>query len=332
MKEKVSIEASIKLDHIGRLFSMIANIAAFEGQRIEAISVLPGGLTNSNYKVKVGEKNYAVRIAGDGTLEYLDRPAEKHNAGLMADMGISAPIVWYDETSGCQVCDFIEGDTLHKENFNAKLAHQLHGLGHEEHQEHENLRRAARIFSKFHNSDAKFISVFDPFKETYGYFDLLKEKNHKDYYEGFDEVSAVMDRIDAAFKKNPPKQAACHNDPLPENYILNGERMFLIDWEYAGMNDPSFDIAALIIENSLNVDEEEIFLTEYFGAKPTFKQTASVTLNKFVVDALWTIWALLQIATGKEHEYYWPYGYERFKRCVDIMNEPDFEKYIQAFE
>lgn len=333
MNENVIIDSSISLDHIGRVYAMIADVPEFEGKRIEEITILPGGLTNSNYKVTVSGKKCAVRVAGDGTLEYLDRKAEKHNATLMADMGISAPIVKYFEETGCQVCDFVEGLTLHKEDFNVKLAHDYASMSKEQkHAEHDNLKRAARIFAKFHNSDAKFATEFDTFAETYRYFDLLKEKNHKDYYEGFDIVMKDMDRIRDAFTKNPPPKAPCHNDPLPENFILNGDRMFLIDWEYAGTNYPAFDVAALIIENSLNAEEEKIFLTEYFGGEPTFKQTASVVLNKFICDAFGAVWALLQIACGKEHEYYYPYGYERFKRCLVLMEDPNFVKYIEAFE
>lgn len=96
--EEIIIDNSITLEHIGRIFKMISEIPFFQekGARINAIDILPGGLTNSNYKVTIDNATYAVRLAGDGTAEYLNRPAEKHNAQIMADIGINAEIIFYD--------------------------------------------------------------------------------------------------------------------------------------------------------------------------------------------------------------------------------------------
>ncbi|WP_028306702.1 choline/ethanolamine kinase family protein [Desulfitibacter alkalitolerans] len=318
MQEQIILDSSMKLDHVGRILSMISKVPYFteKNARVSQIEYLLGGLTNSNYKVTIDGKAYAIRVAGDGTTEYLNRPAEKHNASLMSDMDINAKIFYYDETTGNQICSFIEGKTMHIPDF----------------QDEKALKMAAQIFKKYHYSGLEFMDHFDPIRITDEYNALLAKKDFKEFFEGFDKVREKFEAIKEAFEKNPPKLAPCHNDPLPENYILNGEKMYLIDWEYSGMCDPSFDLAALIIENNLTPELEKVFLEEYFGGELTMKQYGQVVINKFLCDALWSIWALLQIATGKPYEDYWPYGLNRFHRALGFMNDENFDNYIEAIK
>ncbi|KUO51733.1 MAG: choline kinase [Desulfitibacter sp. BRH_c19] len=318
MREQITIDSSMKLDHIARILNMVSKTPYFADKdaRVSQVEFLPGGLTNSNYKVYIDGTPYAIRVAGDGTTEYLNRPAEKNNASLMSEMGISADIYYYDETTGNQICHFIEGKTLHIPDF----------------QEPEILRKAAKIFQQYHSCGKEFMDHFDPIRITDEYNALLAKKNFKEFFEGFDKVQEKFELIKNAFEKNPPKLVACHNDPLPENYILNGDKMYLIDWEYSGMCDPSFDLAALIIENNLTPELEKVFLEGYFGSELTMKQYGQVVINKFLCDALWSVWALLQIATGKPHEEYWPYGLNRFNRALGFMNDENFDNYIAAIK
>ncbi len=319
MQEQIILDSSMKLEHVARILNMVSKVPYFteKNARVKQIEFLPGGLTNSNYKVTIDDEVFAIRVAGDGTTEYLNRPAEKHNASLMSEMGINAKIYYYDETTGDQICNFIDGKTMHIPDF----------------QDDDILRKAAQIFKDYHNSGKEFMDHFDPIRITDEYNNLLIEKEHKDFFEGFDKVRSKFDEIKEAFEINPPKMAPSHNDPLPENYILNGNgKLYLIDWEYSGMSDPCFDLAALIIENNLSPEQEKVFLEEYFGGELSLKQYGQVVINKFLCDALWSIWALLQIATGKPHEEYWPYGLNRFNRCVDLMNQDNFDKYIEAIK
>ena len=314
MEEKILTDSSISLNLIARVIKMVSEIPFFtdKNARINSIEVLPGGLTNNNFKITVDGVPYALRVAGDGTLEYLDRKAEKHNASLMADMKINAHVVYYNENTGDQVCEFID-KTLHIADF----------------KDPENLRTAARIFHKFKNSGKEFMGIFDPIEVTDGYIEILNKKKTENF-DGYDQVTEKLEVIKKLFEDHPQKIAPSHNDPLPENFLVNKNGMYLIDWEYAGMTDPMFDLGDFSIENELTKEEEGIFLCEYFGGKVTKKQYGLTVMHKFLCDVLWSIWALLQIATGKPREEYWPYGLNRFNRCVALMNEPDFDSYIQA--
>jgi thiamine kinase-like enzyme len=313
--ENIIIEPDISMNHVGRIIEMISEIPYFKekNSRVNKIENLPGGLTNHNFKVTVDGEMYAVRLAGEGTLEYLDREAEKHNAGLMSDMGINARIIYYDATTGNQVCEYIDGKTLHVEDFH----------------DPQNLKRAAQIFHKYHNCGKEFLSEFDPIKITDGYNDLLMQKR-AELFEGYGDAWKKVEEIKRIFEINPQKPGPSHNDPLPENYLVDHRGMWLIDWEYSGMTDPMFDLGDFSIEMSLNEEEERFFLEEYFGGTVTLGKYGLVVIHKFLCDVLWSAWAVLQIATGKPRDWYWNYGQNRFNRCMSLMHSEHFDEYLQA--
>jgi len=315
MYEKVEFESSISLEHIGRIFKMVSVIPCFQDKGISRIEVLPGGLTNNNYKVTIDGCTYALRLAGEGTMEYLNRPAEKHNAQKMSDLTVNAPIIYYDETTGNQVCKYIDNCiTLHPEHFS----------------KHHYIKLAAQVFRKYHTSGEKFISEFNPLRETRTYRNLLTQKKYG-FYEGSELMSKKLDEIEALLEKHPAHSAPCHNDPLCENWLDDQKNFYLIDWEYGGMNDPLFDLGALSIEANLNDEQERYLLQEYFGGDLTEKQWGSLIINKFLCDALWSYWAVLQIANGKAYEDYWPYGLNRYNRAYKLIHEGTLDRALQAF-
>ncbi|MEL7566249.1 MAG: phosphotransferase, partial [Dehalobacterium sp.] len=122
----------------------------------------------------------------------------------------------------------------------------------------------------------------------------------------------------------------CHNDTLPENWIVGDDKLYLIDWEYAGMNDPNFDLAALSLENSLSEEEERIFLSEYYGGEISEENYGRVVINKYLCDYLWALWSVLQIDNGKPYDEYWPYGLNRFNRSLAQIEDGSLDKAIKA--
>jgi len=312
MHEQIMIEASISLETIGRVYKLISEIPYFANSRISVVEILPGGLTNSNYKVTIDEVTYAVRLAGAGTMEYLNRPAEKHNAQIMADIGISAPIIYYDETTGNQVCKYIDDSkTLQIPDF----------------KEEDYLSMAAHVFRKYHDCKKEFISHFNPLIEIKTYIQLLADKNFE-FYKGSELMLAKIELIRGVFQDTPPPTVPCHNDPLCENWLDDKKNFYLIDWEYGGMNDPMFDLGALSIEAELTDEQERFLLQQYFGVELTEKQWGSLIINKFLCDSLWAYWAVLQIAMGKSREDYWPYGLNRFNRAYELIHNGSLDRSI----
>lgn len=314
MHEQIMIEPAIPLETIGRIYKMVSEIPYFQNSRIKEIEILPGGITNSNFKVTIDNVTYALRLAGVGTIEYINRPAEKHNAQVMADMGINAPIIYYDETTGNQVCKYIDDSiTLHGEEF----------------KDENYLRMAAQVLRNCHDGEQKFISDFNPLKEIEAYIKLLAERNY-DFYEGAETMVRKVGEIRELFNMAPPPYRPCHNDPLPVNWLDDKKNFYLIDWEYAGMNDPMFDLAALAIEAEFTADQENYFLKQYFGGEATEKQYGSIVINKFLCDVLWAYWSILQIAMGKPKEEYWDYGLNRFNRAYELIHNGSLDHSIEV--
>ncbi|MDR2862101.1 MAG: phosphotransferase family protein [Syntrophobacterales bacterium] len=319
MDNKIVLDASIKLEHIGKIFDLLNRVPEFAEKNIQVrqIEILPGGITNYNYKVTAGNMTYAVRVAGPGTHEYLDRPAEKFNAQIMTDIGINAPIIYYDEVYGHQICKYIDNCiTLHIPDFKNSLDY---------------LSQAAKVFRKYHTCGKHFKAEFNPLKEIYVYLDYLKERN-AEVYEGIEKMFEEVEAIRVAFEKYPQELAPCHNDPLCENWLDDKEKLWLIDWEYGGDNQPMFDLGALAIEAELNPEKERYLLKEYYGRDITEKEYALLIMNRFLCDALWTIWALLQIASGKPREDYWDYGDNRFRRAMELVHNGSLDKALAEFK
>ena len=107
--------------------------------------------------------------------------------------------------------------------------------------------------------------------------------------------------------------APCHNDTVAENFIKSGDNnMYLIDWEYGGMNDPMWDLAAHSLENGFTEDEEELFLKLYFEGKIEEKYRKRILINKVYQDFLWSIWTKIKEAKGDD---FGTYGIDRYNRA-----------------
>ena len=204
-------------------------------EKIADAEVMGGGLTNRNFKVTLESgRKIAVRLAGKGTADYLNRPAEKRNATLMSSLGINAEIFYFDLKTGSQLSQFIEGDTMHPEDFQTNRTV---------------LTKAADIMRKYHHSNLEFADVFSPIREIQNYGRILRDNHVKEVYPEIAELRDSLFDVMEAYAENPQKLVPCHNDPLSENFMYDGETLYLIDREYAGMNDPTFDMAAVINEN-----------------------------------------------------------------------------------
>lgn len=128
----------------------------------------------------------------------------------------------------------------------------------------------------------------------------------------------------------PQRLVACHCDPVCENFLDTGDRMWLVDWEYSGMSDPMWDLADLSVEAEFDTADEDQFLQAYFGREPTADERGRVTLFKAMTDLLWTLWGLLQVANNNPTGDYESYARNRLDRCEQRMLQPAFGEALRA--
>lgn len=267
-----------------------------------------GGLTNRTYKLIFPENQlFVVRIPGEGTEELIVRKDEKVSTELACRLDIDAELLYFGE-DGTKVTRYIrDAVTMSSETM----------------REESHIRQAAEIFCKLHNSNADTGVPFEVFEMAQGYEKIIR-KNAVTMYEDYEQIKTkvmkIKEEVDTVCQI---RKVPCHNDALCENWIMSGnQRMYLVDWEYAGMNDGIWDLADVSIEADYNHAMDELFLTAYFGAVPTEADWKHFMANKLYVDYLWTLWAKTRVPyDGQPMEDWAAERYERLKR-----NLADFEK------
>ena len=231
-----------------------------------------GGLTNHTYRVTLEDGQiYVVRLPGEGTEELINRNDEKVSTQLACQLGIDADLLYFG-VSGEKVTRYIDGaSTLAAASF----------------LDFDILRKSAEVLCVLHTSGADTKVPFDVFQMASDYEKIIHD-NSVDLFDGYEEVKAQIMQIRAAATTDESVSVPCHNDPLCENWVLdqNG-KLYLIDWEYAGMNDGMWDLADVSIEASFTPEQDQAFLQFYFGRAATQEEIFRFHANKLYLDFLW---------------------------------------------
>jgi thiamine kinase-like enzyme len=296
------------------IFEILARMPQFAGTSLDRPEIERiGGLTNRNYKITVGHEGYVLRLAGAGTGDYIDRQAEERNARIAAAAGVNAEVLFFDAGDGRMLCRYVDGITMSAESFR--------DLG--------RVERAARAFRRMHDCTEPFASRFDVFAKIDKYLALLRGQRAR-IPAGYDELQQTAEGARQALAERPAALAPCHNDPLAENFLDTGERMVIVDWEYAGMNDPMWDLGDLSVEAAFGPAQDAALLGAYFGGKPPAEAAGRVVLHKGLCDLVWTLWGLIQVMNDNPVEDFWAYAQGRFERCRRLMASAEFARAIQA--
>lgn len=303
-----------------RAREIAATIVTGGGLSAADVGIEPlGGMTNRNYRVTVDGTRYVVRIPGEGTEEYVDRKADEQATRITSNLGVNAPLVFYDASTGVQITRFIENGVTMSTSVFADPG---------------SVRRAALSFRKLHTSGAKFRNRFDDKEIAQSYAELLAKKNSP-LPEGYDRVQRDSETIRSALAQSCGEFVACHNDPAPENLIDTGERVYILDWEFGGNNDPFWDLADLAVETGFSEEQDRLLLETYLGREPKLSEYGRLVLQKSMVFLLWTLWGVLQEANKNPRPAYhfksfWDYAMDRFVRCQQIMNADNFGTLVEA--
>ncbi|CAH2713937.1 Thiamine kinase [Neobacillus rhizosphaerae] len=301
-------EAEFKERELKQVIATALNMGIDEVTSVEAL----GGLTNRNFKVTVAGQEYAARIPGKGTEQYINRLDEKVNSEITSLLGINPEVIYFNAETGLKIVRFIpDAETLNPKTGTRE----------------DNLIQVAGIFQTLHTSGETFNARFDVFEKITEYETLLEVLNGV-LFDGHDAVKQQVLELEEYYKSLNIKPVPCHNDPLAENFVKSGEeKMFLIDWEFSGMNDPLWDVAAYIIEAELSPAEEKLFLLEYFNGDVTTAGLQQLLLNKIFLDFLWTIWALMKEAGGED---FGSYAFTRFTRAQNNLQE--YQNHYKGYE
>ncbi len=267
-----------------------------------------GGLTNRTYKTVFSDgRQMVVRIPGEGTEELIVRADEKVSTELAWKLGIDGELLYFGEDGIKVTCCIPDAVTMSDEKM----------------REAEHIRQAAAVLHKLHSCGADTKVLFEVFEMAQGYEKII-ERNHVAMYPDYDLVKSkvlkIKKEIDAVCGIH---KVPCHNDPLCENWILSGSgELYLIDWEYAGMNDGIWDLADISIEAGYSPKLDELILTEYLGSTPTQTDWKHFLANKLYVDYLWTLWAKARVPYDGQSMENWAFErYERLKKNIAVFEK-----------
>lgn len=290
--------------------SLWDRIGVFRGRPLEVVE-LAGGLTNHNFKVTTPEAAYVVRCSPPvpGGL-VIDRDHEYRNSQIAAASGVGPPVVAYLPDEATMVIDFLEGTTLTDSDFSRP------GV----------IERVAGACRQLHRGP-RFVNDFDMFDIQQGYLRTVLDRGYR-LPEEYLEFESQRDRIRGALAVRPEPTVACHNDLLAGNLIDDGERIRLIDYEYAGNNDACFELGNIASECHLTPDQLDQLVTSYFGSRLVSKE-ARARLHGLMSQYGWTLWASIQQATSPIDFDFWTWGLEKYERAVELFRHPLLDRLIE---
>lgn len=279
--------------------------AIFPNEHIEKeVSIMQiGGMSNKNFKVTKGKLEYVLRVPGNGSEGMVVRSNEEQNSMQACKMGINPPIRYFNAKTGIKLADFV------------KNAETLNGATI---QRPSSMKKIVKIFQTLHHSHVRFGNEFNVFNEIRNYERLLEECNGT-MYEGYEDHREKVLRLEDYLNKLGVSIKPCHNDLVAENFLKAEDgTIYLIDWEYSGMNDPMWDIAALFLENNFSEENQDYFLSHYFNGKEPENARKKIFVYQILMDWLWSLWTVIKEAQGDD---FGTYGVDRYTRAIDNLKK-----------
>ena len=244
-----------------------------------------GGMTNHSYKVTLKNENgidteYLIRLPGDGTEEIINRLDERKSTELGCKLNIDSRLLYFGD-DGQKIMEFIHNPQPMSDGVMRRK---------------ENIQQAAGIFHRLHTCGEDTGVRFEVFEMADLYEKIIRESGVA-FYADYDNVKqTVMDIKAEVDSVGTAKRVPCHNDCLVDNWVLDEDgRLYLIDWEYSGMNEPMWDLSCLSIEAEYTEDNDDELLVAYFGHEVSKEEKKRFIAAKLYVDYLWTLWGLTRV-------------------------------------
>ena len=282
--------------------------------RPRTVEELPGGLTNRNYKVTTADGTFVARIALGGTeLLAIDRDCEYRNSVTAAAAGAGAPVIEYRPQDRLLVLGFIEGRTL----ASVDVADE------------RNIPRIAQACRRLH-AGGRFGNDFDMFDIQRGYLAVARSRGFR-IPVGYDDLLPPFRAAEKALAARPTATVPCHNDLLAANFIDDGERIWLIDYELSGNNDACFELGNIAAESHLPADALTELVASYYE-KPLRNKVARARLLGLVGMYGWSLWGVIQHAASPIEFDFWSWAMERFDGAAREFAGPGFDRLLDEVQ
>jgi thiamine kinase-like enzyme len=276
------------------------------------VTPITAGITNRNYRVDIAGGSFVLRLAGKDTeLLGIDRAAERAAGAAAADAGVGPEIFAYLPDHGALVTRFVSGAHVSEEALRTEAV----------------LDSVVRSAKAIH-ACAPIPSAFPVFKIVDEYATLARSRGVT-VPDAYDDAHAFAGWIEGAFAEAPMPLTTCHDDLLNANFLLDGEHCWIVDYEYAGMGDPFFDLGNLSINNNLDDAAQELLLRLYFGDVRDVHR-ARLALMRIVSDFREAMWGVVQQALSTLDFDYVGYADRHFARLLAGAEDDRFGAWLEA--
>ena len=292
------------------LVAAMQKVPELAGHKL-VLTALSGGITNRNFLVSWPEARdrYVIRLAGSDThLLGISREVEHAATVAAAGVGVGPEVTAFIRPEGYLVTRFIEGSPVSDEAVRRP----------------ETLERVAASLRRIHDGPP-IPGLFVPLRIVEAYRALAAARGVP-IPRQYDLAATVGRRIELAFLAAPLEPRPCHNDLLNANFIDDGTRIRIVDWEYAGMGDPFFDLGNFSINHELTPDQDAYFLAAYDGGEARPARLARLTLMRVVSDFREAMWGVLQQGISTLDVDFVAYASEHFDRLLANASGPAFER------
>jgi thiamine kinase-like enzyme len=278
--------------------------------RDPVLTPITSGITNANLKVELDGEAFVVRLPGTDTeLLGIDRHAELEATRTAAAAGVGPEVV--DFVEGCLVTRFVEGMPIPVEEL----------------QRADILDKVVRSIRAIHDAPP-IPSSFPVFQVVERYRDLAAERG-VEIPSAFGTAVDLAARIQRAFERNPMPERTCHNDLLNANFLRDGDHVWIVDYEYAGMGDPFFDLGNFAVNNELDEAGGDRLLEAYFREPATPRRQAALNLFRFMSDFREAMWGVVQTSVS-ELDFDFPgYADKHFQRLTATGGDPRFRTWLE---
>jgi thiamine kinase-like enzyme len=283
--------------------------------RPRTVHELPGGLTNRNYKVTTPDGSFVARISGAGSeLLAIDRDCEYRNSVAAAAAGAGPRVVEYRPQDSMLIIGYIDGRTLGS----ADVA------------DPQTITRIARACRRLHQGE-RFGNDFDMFAIQRRYLAVVRSRGFR-IPAGYEDLLPHFDAAAAALTASDRDGTVpCNNDLLPANFIDDGRRIWLIDYEYSGNNDACFELGNIAAEAHLGEDGLAALVTAYYG-RPRPSKVARARLLGLAGMYGWTLWGAIQHAASLIEFDFWSWAMERFEGAAAGFTASSFGGLLEAVQ
>jgi thiamine kinase-like enzyme len=271
---------------------------------------LGGGITNNNYKIEVRGESFVLRIVGENTgLLGIDRNNEYIANMRAGQLGIAPEVYFFIQPEGYLVTRFINGRPILPEEISQP----------------DNIRRVMEMVKKIHTMP-EIPGRFEVFQVVREYTNIAREYG-VEFPREYNWLIRQTHEVEAALAVLPDKPCPCHNDLLNANFLTNG-RLYILDWEYAGMGDAFFDLANFSSNHILSEMQDQWMLKCYFDdLKPA--HWAHLQIMKVMSDLREACWGFVQIGISKLDFNFREYADKFYTRVVEHIHNPQWNDYLK---